>query len=169
MDLDADAMFEKAYTELRSLARSRLGRTGRDAILDTTSLVHESYLRLARNGAARFPDLPRFLVYASRIMRSVIVDLIRQRQSERGGGEFQHVPITTRLGDSISAGEDEILKVHEALDALEALDERMARVVEMRYFAGMTEVEIAQALCVTDRTVRRDWQQGKLFLAEALG
>lgn len=165
-----DEYFALAYAELRRLAHARLRGGGRDAVLDTTALVHESYLRLAAERSAQFPDRLRFLVYAGKVMRSVIVDLVRQRQAERRGGGATHVTLTTQLGlaASAEAGEREILRVHEALIELEALDPRMARVVEMRYFGGLTEEETAQALGVTDRTVRRDWQQARLFLAEAL-
>ena len=84
------------------------------------------------------------------------------------GGDAAHVTFTTRLADKVDTNEDQILHVHEALLELEKVDERMARVVELRYFGGLTEIEIAQALGVTDRTVRRDWEQARLFLAEAL-
>ena len=167
---DVDDYFATAYAELRRLARARLHSSGRNAPLDTTALVHESYLRLSQQRGARFPDRLRFLVYAGRVMRSVIVDLVRERQAERRGGDAVYVTLTTRLGAELAddAAEGEILRVHEALEELQKLDERMAQVVEMRYFAGMTEGEIAAALGVTDRTVRRDWQQARLFLAEVL-
>lgn len=165
-----DALYADAYRELRRLARARLHGGGRNTVLDTTALVHESYLRLARHGEVEFADRLRFMVYAGRVMRSVIIDLVRERQAERRGGDAAHVTLTTQLGEHIAAdaGEAEILRVHEALDELAKLDPRMAQVVELRYFAGMTELEIAQALGVTDRTVRRDWQQARMFLAEAL-
>jgi len=165
-----DALYADAYRELRRLARARLHGGGRNTVLDTTALVHESYLRLARHGEVAFEDKLRFMVYAGRVMRSVIIDLVRERQAERRGGGAAHVTLNTQLGADLGpdAGEAEILRVHDALDELARLDERMAQVVEMRYFAGMTEGEIAQALGVTDRTVRRDWQQARLFLAEAL-
>jgi RNA polymerase sigma factor (TIGR02999 family) len=165
-----DALYADAYRELRRLARARLHGGGRNTVLDTTALVHESYLRLARHGEVEFADRLRFMVYAGRVMRSVIIDLVRERQAERRGGDVAHVTLTTQLGEHLgaNAGEAEILRVHEALDELAKLDARMAQVVELRYFAGMTETEIAQALGVTDRTVRRDWQQARMFLAEAL-
>ncbi len=166
-----DEMYAASYRELRHMARVRLSHGGRNTVLDTTALVHESYLRLAKAKGLAFEDRLRFMVYAGRVMRSVIVDLVRERQTERRGGEFAHLTLSTQLGEQLAAGEGEreILRVHDALEALEQLDPRMARVVEMRYFAGMTEVEVAQALQVTERTVRRDWSQAKLFLAEALG
>jgi RNA polymerase sigma factor (TIGR02999 family) len=168
-----DALYADAYRELRRLARARLHGGGRNTVLDTTALVHESYLRLARHGEVAFADRLRFMVYAGRVMRSVIIDLVRERQAERRGGDVAHVALTTQLGEHLAAGsgesgEAEILRVHDALEDLAKLDARMAQVVELRYFAGMTEQEIAQALGVTDRTVRRDWQQARLFLAEAL-
>jgi RNA polymerase sigma factor (TIGR02999 family) len=167
---DLDALFEGAYAELRQLAHSRLRGGGRDVMLDTTALVHESYLRLTRAAPASFPDRPRFLVYASKVMRSIIVDMVRQRKAARMGGDAPHLTLT---GDAIEyaglpAHEEHILRVHEALQEMAAVDERMTRVVEMRYFGGLTDLEIAVALGVTDRTVRRDWEQARLFLAEAL-
>ena len=164
------SIFERTYDELRRMAHHRLRQGDRDALLDTTALVHESYLRLVEAHGLAFEDRARFMSYAGRVMRSVIIDLVRERQAERRGGDVAHVTLTTQLGEHLpgNAGEAEILRVHDALDELAKLDERMAQVVELRYFAGMTEPEIAQALGITDRTVRRDWQQARLFLAEAL-
>jgi RNA polymerase sigma factor (TIGR02999 family) len=101
-------------------------------------------------------------------MRSVIVDFVRHRQAERRGAGAGHVTLTTGIGVVPTAGEHEILRVHEALDEVASLNARMAQVVEMRYFGGMTEPEIAEALGVTDRTVRRDWEKARLLLREAL-
>lgn len=161
-------LYELLYGELRQIAHARLRQSEGVTLLDTTALVHESYLRLSRAGDVQFPDRPRFLVYAGRVMRSVIVDFARQRLTERRGGDAAHVTFTVQLADGATAGEQEILRVHEALDELAKVDERMAKVVEMRYFGGLTELEIAEALGVTDRTVRRDWEHARLFLAEAL-
>jgi RNA polymerase sigma factor (TIGR02999 family) len=145
-----DAFFETTYGELKRLARSRLRGGGRDALLDTTALVHETYLKLQRHPEMQFPDLPRFLVYASRVMRSVIVDLVRQRRSARQGGDMRRITLTgdvlERLG--LPTGEDHILAVHEALQEMAKIDERMAQVVELRFFGGLTDIEIARALGV---------------------
>jgi RNA polymerase sigma factor (TIGR02999 family) len=167
---EVDALYATAYRELRQLAHHRLRGGGRNAVLDTTALVHESYLRVGRAGQQQFPDRTRFLVYAGRVMRSIIIDMVRQRRTERHGGDALHVPLTGDVADQVGTpeGEADILRVHEALLELEKVDERMARVVEMRYFGGLTDAEVAAALNVTDRTVRRDWQQARLFLAEAL-
>jgi RNA polymerase sigma factor (TIGR02999 family) len=103
-------------------------------------------------------------------MRSIIVDMVRQSQADRHGANAAHITLTGDVADQarLPANEEYILRVHEALGALSNVDERMARVVEMRYFGGLTEVEIGDALGVTDRTVRRDWEQARLFLMEAL-
>lgn len=169
-DDSVDALFAATYRELRLIARARLRGGGRNTVLDTTSLVHETFLKLSANHAVAFPDRPRFLVYAGRVMRSIIVDMVRQKQTDKHGGGFAHLTLTGDVIDQagLPAQEEHILRVHEALDEMAKVDERMARVVEMRYFAGMTDVEIAAALGVTDRTVRRDWEQARLFLAEAL-
>jgi RNA polymerase sigma factor (TIGR02999 family) len=163
-------LYAATYRELRQLAHSRLRGGGRNTVLDTTALVHESYLRLSRSRELLFPDRARFLVYAGRVMRSIIIDLVRQRQTERRGGEVRRVTLTSEVAEQLglATDEDQILGLHEALIELEKVDERMARVVELRYFGGMTDAEVAEALQVTDRTVRRDWQQARLFLAEAL-
>jgi RNA polymerase sigma factor (TIGR02999 family) len=163
-----EKLFAAHYPELRRLAHSRLLAGGRNTVLDTTALVHESFVRLCGSHATAFPDPGRFFVYAGKVMRSVIVDLVRQRQAERHGGDIGLVTLTTQIEDPANLGEAQILHVDEALKRLAALDPRMAQVVELRYFAGMTEPEIAKALGVTDRTVRRDWQQARLLLAEAL-
>lgn len=165
-----DALFAATYRELRQLARARLRGGGRDAMLDTTALVHESYLKLSRMPPPDFPDRPHFLAYAGRVMRSIIIDLVRQRQAERHGGDVQLLTLTGDVADQagLPTAEDHILRVHEALQAMEQVDPRMTRVVELRYFGGLNDLEIAQALGVTDRTVRRDWEQARLFLAEAL-
>jgi RNA polymerase sigma factor (TIGR02999 family) len=152
----------------RRRARARLRGGGRDLVLDTTALLHESFLRLSQREGVAFPDRSRFLAYASKVMRSVIVDLARERGNERHGGDLARVALTTGLLDLPVAAEEQILRVHEALEDLERVDPRMAQVVEMRFFAGLNDLEIAETLRVSDRTVRRDWQQAQLFLAEAL-
>lgn len=164
-----DATFEALYRELKRLAHARLRQGGRDALLDTTALVHETWLRLDRQAGLQFPDRARFLGYASRVMRSVIIDLVRQRRSERGGGDYAHVTLTGDVRDLAGpAGEDHILRVHEALHDLEKADPRMAQVVEMRWFGGFSDAEIAAALGVAERTVRRDWEHARRLLAQAL-
>jgi len=153
---------------LRKLARARLRAGGRNAVLDTTALVHESYLRLAEGQRMQLHDRLHFLRYAGRAMRSVIVDFARRQQADRRGGGALHVSANSEIPDFMAAGEEQILRVDEALEQLAKLDQRLAQVVEMRYFGGMTESEIAQALGIAERTVRRDWEKARLLLAQAL-
>jgi len=157
------------YSELRRLARARLAAGGRYTLLDTTALVHESFLRLQRAGNLPVNDGEHFLAYASKTMRSIVVDYARRRKAERHGGGCAHTSLNTVHAEEISASDEEILEVHDALEVLAGVDPRLVQVVEMRYFGGLTDVEIGQALGVTDRTVRRDWERARLLLAGLLG
>jgi RNA polymerase sigma factor (TIGR02999 family) len=161
-------LFAAAYEELRSRARAQLQGGGRNTLLDTTALVHESYLRYLRSGSLSGAERGYFFAYAAHVMRSVIVDYARQRQAQRRGGNAVHLTLTTQFADNLTADEDQLVRINDALDELQKLDERLARVVEMRYFAGMTETEVAAVMGVTERTIRRDWRKAKLLLAESL-
>jgi RNA polymerase sigma factor (TIGR02999 family) len=163
-----DALFALAYEDLRRLARSRLRDGGRNTMLGTTDLVHDSYLRLLQSADVRAEDRRAFFAYASRVMRSVIVDSARERQAARRGGEAQVLTLSTEFGGDLAHGEDDILRVHEALEVLSQADARLGQVVEMRYFGGYSEAEIAVALDVNERTVRRDWEKARLILRAAL-
>lgn len=164
-----ERLFAAAYDELRKLARSRLRDGGRNTVMDTTVLVHESYLRALGSGRLRPDGRRAFFAYASQVMRSVIIDAVRERQAQRRGGDLARLTLDTHIGDSTPAAEDEVLKVHEALEALAAAEPRLAKVVEMRYFGGYSDLEIAEALQLTDRTVRRDWDKARLLLGVLLG
>lgn len=167
--MPVDALWQVAYAELKKVARARLRGSGPHTVLDTTALVNESYLKLARVGRLRVESRGKFFAYASRVMRSVIIDLVRERQADRRGGGVSPVTLDTAAIDGRkSALAAEPLRVDEALVELERVEPRLARVVEMRYFAGLSEVEIAAALGLTDRTVRRDWQKAKLLLHSML-
>ena len=156
------------YPELRRLARSRLRRMAPLTLLDTTALVHESYLRLQAAGGLEFPDRNRFLAYAARVMRALAVDAARGRNAlKRGGGEAL-VTLATGAGAAAPCTPDEVLRVHEALEELALVDGRLARVVEMRFFGGLSEAEIAVCLGLTERTVQRDWRKARLFLVAEL-
>ena len=164
-----DELFVVLYRDLQQLAHSRLRDTGELTVLRTTALVHESYLRFVKTGAIAVESRPQFMAYAARVMRSVIIDLVRRRSADRRGGGIADVTLDTERVESIGAGEDEILKVDDALEALAKIDARLASVVELRYFGGLSDEEIAESLGVTDRTVRRDWKKARLLLAAALG
>ena len=162
------ALFPLLYNELRRLARSRLAAGGRHTMLDTASLVHEAYLRMQRDGGVALNDREHFLAYAATTMRSVVIDFVRRRNADRRGGGVEHVTLDTRAAEQLGASDDEILAVHDALETLAKVDPRLVSVVEMRYFAGLSDAEIASALGLSDRTVRRDWDRARLLLAEML-
>jgi RNA polymerase sigma factor (TIGR02999 family) len=163
-----DRIFTLLYSELESMARSRLRRGERVTLADTGALVHESWMRLQHAGSLRFEDRSHFLAHAARVMRSVITDIARRSLAERRGGDLARVTLDTAVGDAVAAGDPDVLHVAEAIDALAALDARLAQVVEMRWFAGLSEADIAAALGLTERTVRRDWEKARAFLTVAL-
>ena len=163
----APELFSLLYRELRLLAHARLRRNEPITLLDTTSLVHETYLRVAKAGRLDLADRAKFLAYAAHVMRSIVVDFVRQRRAERRGGDQGHVTLDT-ASDALQSSEDEIIRVSEALDELAKVDPRLVKVVEMRYYAGLSDDEIASILAVNVRTIRRDWQKARLLLSLAL-
>jgi RNA polymerase sigma factor (TIGR02999 family) len=108
------------------------------------------------------------MAYMAKVMRSVIVDFVRAKSTDKRGGQNLHIPLDTELSDILPAPEEEVLHVHQALQALAAADPRMGDIVEMHYFGGMTEPEIASVLGVSERTIRREWEKARLLLAVAL-
>jgi RNA polymerase sigma factor (TIGR02999 family) len=164
-----DALWQAAYDELKVVAKARLRGQGPVTVLDTTDLVNESYLKLASLGRLRVESRGRFFAYASRVMRSVVVDLVRESLAERRGGDATRVTLDTSVASATAgAWGDDPLGVDAALAELERVEPRLARVVEMRYFSGYSEIEIGELLGLTERTVRRDWQKAKLLLRAML-
>jgi RNA polymerase sigma factor (TIGR02999 family) len=163
-----NALFAAAYSELHRLARSRLRDGGRNTVLDTTCLVHEAYLRFVSAGELRAEDRRAFFAYASQVMRSVIVNSVRERIAQKRGGQWRPLTLSTQLPVNAAGDEETILRMHEALEALEQADPRLAEVAQMRYFGGYSEQEIAETLDITERTVRRDWEKARLLLAALL-
>jgi RNA polymerase sigma factor (TIGR02999 family) len=165
-DTDAESqLFSLLYADLRQIARYRLKRSKPCTLLETTALVHEAYLRLQRANYVQIADRSHFLAYAARVMRSIVVDIARKQ----GVAVRVEHGVTDLPGPSSpAAGENEILRVNQALEELAQVSERLVKVVEMRYFAGMKETEIAEALSLTERTVRRDWEKARMVLAAAL-
>ena len=162
-----DLAVSRAYQELRLIAHRRLAGRAGGATLSTTALVNEAYLKLAEHSAAEWGDRPHFLAVASLAMRHVIVDRAREHAALKRGG----VPrVVTLDEDSASADEQAeiVLQLNEALDQLAQWDARLARVVECRFFGGLTEVETAKVLGVTVRTIQRDWVKARVLLRQAL-
>lgn len=163
-----DRVFEALYPELRAVAHRRLSRHVREDAVQTTALVNECYLKLSRIEGLPPVDRAHFLAYAATVMRSIIVDAARAARTDRRGGGAVAVPLDTTLVDRLADPAEEILDVDEALQGLAKVDARLAQVVELRYFGGLSDEEIGTALNISDRTVRRDWEKARLLLAYAL-
>lgn len=165
---ELDALFAATYAQLKAIAARQLGGQGR-VTLDTTGLVHEAYLRMGNRADLAFDHPAQFFAYAARAMRHLLVDRARGHLRQRAGGGWQAVTLTG--SDACLALDDaqEALALDAALTELEALDARAARVVELRYFAGLPLEEVASQLGVTRRTADRDWAFARAFLHDALG
>jgi RNA polymerase sigma factor (TIGR02999 family) len=166
-----DAVYASLYPDLKRIARSRLRLQGRGDSIGTTMLVHESFVRLVGARDLRLEDRRHFFAYAAKTMRNIIIDSAREHLAERRGGGAEHVPLgdADALQVAGSGASDELVRVNEALHELEAIDPELAELVEMRYFGGYTEVEIAELQGVNERTVRRRWDKARAWLYVALG
>jgi RNA polymerase sigma factor (TIGR02999 family) len=163
-----DQLFQLLYADLHRMARARLAENGPITLLDPTSLAHEAYLRLRNADRIDLDSRGRFMAYVSQVLRAIIVDFARKRNAERRGGGQRNLTLSTEVAESIGGGDDDIERINDALIELEKTDPRLKQVVEMRYFGGLTEQETAEALGVTDRTVRRDWERARLLLSVSL-
>src|ERR1700712_3343554 len=152
-----DRIFELLYPELRQIAHRSLVRGARNGRMETTALVNECYLKFIQRESLTPEDRSHFLAYSATVMRSIIVDAARAAHTDRRGGDAQHVTLSTGVIEGSPNPADDILSVHAALEDLGRVDARLASVVEMRYFGGMEDAEIAEVMGVSKRTVSRDW------------
>jgi RNA polymerase sigma factor (TIGR02999 family) len=163
-----DELVSLMYPDLHRMAGSRLRQNDTITLLDATSMVHEVYMRLRNTGRVEAQSRPQFIVYAAHVLRSVMVDFARKRRAERRGGGQANLTLSEELASGLGGTDEDIERVNDALDELEDVDPRLKHVVELRYFGGFNDQEIAEALGVTDRTVRRDWERARLLLSVAL-
>lgn len=162
-----DQVVALAYQQLRAIAHRRLRARDGSGTLSTTALVHEAYLKLADQSRAGWQDHAHFLALASLAMRHVLVDRARERSTLKRGGVRQRVTLDDERM-SVDAEPDVLLQLDDAMDRLAAFEPRLARVVECRFFGGLTEQETADALGLTVRTVQRDWVKARVLLRRAL-
>jgi RNA polymerase sigma factor (TIGR02999 family) len=163
----AEALFSTLYSELHRIARRELRRHAYGDLLGATSLLHEAYLDLSRREAATFPDRQRFMAYAARVMRGLIIDYVRNRQAQKRGGMFELTTISTDVADA-TAQAFELERVSTALDALAEVDPLLADVVDLKFFCGFSFAEIAAMKGVSERTVQRQWHKARLYLHRAV-
>jgi RNA polymerase sigma factor (TIGR02999 family) len=163
-----ESLLPMVYEELRRVAHRQLQQQGPGHTLNTTALVHEAYIRLADGARLSLVDRAHFFAVAARAMRHVLIDHARKHSTAKRGGDWQQIPLD-EAEISVEARADTLLALDAALSQLMDMNERLARVVECRFFGGMTDEETAAALGVTDRTVRRDWTKARLWLYAEIG
>jgi RNA polymerase sigma factor (TIGR02999 family) len=163
----ADALFTTLYAELHRLARRELNRRGPLGGLGVTTLLHEAYISISGTEGTVFVDHPRFMGYAARVMRGLIIDDVRRRRSEKRGGLFQITSLDGELGEKISSP-NALVRIGEALDELAEVDANLSEIVDLKFFCGFSFAEIAAMRGVSERTIQRNWEKGRLYLHQAL-
>jgi RNA polymerase sigma factor (TIGR02999 family) len=162
----ADAVFSALYDELHRMARRELARRGSGVTLGATTLLHDAYLDISGREGTAFPDRNRFMGYASRVMRNIIIDYARRHQAHKRGGQFEITSLKT--GIDVAADAEELTHISEALDELAVIDDRLARIVDLKFFCGFSFLEIAGMLDLSERTVQRDWEKARIYLHRRL-
>jgi RNA polymerase sigma factor (TIGR02999 family) len=163
----ADALFTALYQELHRMARRELSRRGAGMTLGATTLLHDAYLDISGREGTAFPDRNRFMAYAARVMRGLIIDYARRRQAQKRGGQFEITSIRTDVGEAIQGGPD-LGPLSDALDDLAVVDARLARIVDLKFFCGFSFAEIAAMSDLSERTVQRDWEKARIYLHHVL-
>jgi RNA polymerase sigma factor (TIGR02999 family) len=168
-DVDgADALFNELYSELHRLARRELHRQGSIAGLGATTLLHEAYLSISGKEGLAFVDHARFMGYAARVMRGLIIDDVRRRRSQKRGGLFEITSLRTDHAESV-ADPVSLIRISDALDELAEVDPGLAEVIDLKFFCGLSFAEIAAVRGVSERTIQRSWEKGRLYLHHAIG
>ena len=163
-----DALFTALYAELHRMARRQLARSASDLTLGTTTLLHEAYLDMAGRESAVFPDRGRFMAYAARVMRGIVIDYARSRKAHKRGGEFEITSVDSDVADP-AADAEELTRISEALDDLATVEPLLAHVVDLKFFCGFSFVEIASMRGLSERTVQRHWEKARIYLHGAIG
>lgn len=163
-----DALFSTLYSELHRLAARQLARRIAPASISVTTLLHEAYLNMSGRIGAAFPDEARFMGYAARVMRGLIIDHARSRSAVKHGGEFAITALTT---DSVEApvGANDLAAIGDALDRLAQVEPELAEIVDLKFFCGCSFAEIAALKNLSDRTVQRKWEKARIYLRHSMG
>lgn len=164
----AKALFEALYSELHRMAKGELARRGGSVSLSATTLLHEAYLAMASREGPSFPDRSRFMGYASKVMRSFIIDHARERRAEKRGGLFEITSLeSTTIENPVEYRE--VAQIGEALDDLGKVEPELAEIVDLKFFCGLSFAEIAALRDVSERTVQRKWERARLYLHRKIG
>jgi len=158
----ADALFSVLYTELHRLAARELARQGVPLSLSPTTLLHQAYIEIAPRNGASFPDRPRFMGYAARVMRGLIIDHVRRRQAQKRGSQFEITSSPTEPGQPID--DRQLTRISDALDELAKVEPPLAQIVDLKFFCGFSFAEIAAMRGVSERTVQRLWEKARIYL-----
>jgi RNA polymerase sigma factor (TIGR02999 family) len=164
---DTNALFSTLYSELHRLARWQLARQWSPAALGVTTLLHEAYLNIAHRGEPAFPDAARFMGYAGRVMRGLIIDHARNRSSAKRGGEFEITALTFDTAERY-ADANELSKISDALEELAKVEPDLATLVDLKFFCGFSFTEIASMQMLSERTVQRKWEKARIYLHHSL-
>ena len=163
-----DALFDSLYAELHRLARRELNRQGRIGSLGVTTLLHEAYLTISGKEGTVFVDHARFLAYAARVMRGLIIDDVRRRRSQKRGGLLDITSLGIHHAEVV-ADPQTLVRIGDVLDELAAVEPALAEIIDLKFFCGFSFAEIAAMRGVSERTVQRNWEKGRLFLHHAIG
>jgi RNA polymerase sigma factor (TIGR02999 family) len=158
----ADALFSALYAELHRLAKSQLSRQGAQMSLGATTLLHQAYIEIAERDALSFPDRARFMGYAARVMRGLIIDHARNRRAQKRGGQFEITSVGAEVEDPVD--DRKLSRISEALDELAKAEPSLAEIVDLRFFCGFTFAEIAAMKGISERTTQRHWEKARIYL-----
>jgi RNA polymerase sigma factor (TIGR02999 family) len=158
----ADALFSALYSELHRVAKRELSRRGVPLSLGATTLLHQAYIEMADKDGAAFPDRFRFMAYAARVMRGLIIDHARNRRAQKRGGQFHITSLGTEAENAVD--DRELLRISEALDELAKADPALTEIVDLRFFCGFTFAEIAAMKDICERTAQRQWEKARIYL-----
>jgi RNA polymerase sigma factor (TIGR02999 family) len=165
-EVSAEKLFTLLYGELRRLAKRQLARQDEISISATT-LIHETYLDMVAREGQSFPDRGRFMAYAARVMRGLIIDHVRNRLAIKRGGAFELTSLTTDVGD-VTSDDQELARMSQALDELAHVDSSLSQIVDLKFFCGFSFGEIANMKGLSERTVQRKWEKARIYLHRSL-
>jgi RNA polymerase sigma factor (TIGR02999 family) len=161
----ADALFATLYNELHRMAKRELAHRNVPASLGTTTLLHQAYVEMAERDGISFPDRARFMGYAARVMRGLIIDHARRRQAQKRGGQFE---LTSETEFELAPNSRDLSLISEALDELAKTEPPLAELVDLKFFCGLTFAEIASLRGISERTVQRQWERARIYLHRRL-